>query len=121
VLKFPTDYERENPVTKNDAAVKMIERRIKQAKTSEEQVRLMNEKNQIANASVFDAIRHYQNRKDAQTIAMSQQTGAINAAVTNQFMGYAAGNALMSRQMLHQRTLVYRNPAQPAYGYPGYQ
>jgi hypothetical protein len=36
VLKFPTDYERENPVTKNDSAVKLLERRIKQAKTTEE-------------------------------------------------------------------------------------
>ena len=39
-LKFPTDYERENPVTKNDAYIKMIEYKIQREKNAEEQENL---------------------------------------------------------------------------------
>ena len=36
MLKFPTDYDRENPVTKNDAFIKLLEHRIQTEKNAEE-------------------------------------------------------------------------------------
>lgn len=36
MMKFPTDYDRENPVTKNEAFIKLLEHRIQTEKNAEE-------------------------------------------------------------------------------------
>ena len=65
-MRFPTDYDRENPVTKNEAFFRFLENRIKNAKNKDELYRLNMQKNQIANASVFDAVRNYSNKRETQ-------------------------------------------------------
>lgn len=44
VLKFITDYDRENPITKHEASIKFLEKRIGQAKNDEDKARLEREK-----------------------------------------------------------------------------
>jgi hypothetical protein len=63
-MKFPTDYDRENPVTKNEAFFRFLENRIKNVKNEEERNRLRMQKDQVANASVFDAVRNYSNKRE---------------------------------------------------------
>ncbi|CDW71822.1 phage head-tail family partial [Stylonychia lemnae] len=71
--KFPTDYDRENPVTKNEAFVRLLEHKMLTEKSAEAQDQLQRHKQNIANASLFDAIRNYTNKKEAQIIAMQKQ------------------------------------------------
>ena len=39
-MKFPTDYERENPVTKNEAFLKFLDQRINQEQSEEAKIKL---------------------------------------------------------------------------------
>eukprot|EP00347_Sterkiella_histriomuscorum_P022863 403336874 len=74
MLQFPTDYDRENPVTKNEAFIKLLEHRIQKEKNSVEQDKLLLQKNQLTNASVFDAVRAYSNKREAMKQQMQQHS-----------------------------------------------
>jgi len=39
-LEFPTDYDRENPVTKNEGLVRVMEKKLSMAKTDDEKKQL---------------------------------------------------------------------------------
>jgi hypothetical protein len=70
-VDFATDYDRENPVTKNDGLVRLMEKKLGSANISEEEKqRLMAQMNNVKHASVADAFRSYTLQKDAQSYYM---------------------------------------------------
>ena len=68
---FATDYDRENPVTKNEGLVRLMEKKMSSANISEEEKKkLMAQMNNVRHASVADAFRSYTLQKDAQSYYM---------------------------------------------------
>jgi len=67
-VKFITDYDAENPATKKEGEIRLLElRRPKDKEESEEEKSKWDkQKAMISGASVFDAVRNYNSRRDAQ-------------------------------------------------------
>ena len=63
-----TDYDRENPVTKNEGLVRIMEKKLSMAKTDEEKKAIKEQMQGIKSASVADAFSSY-----------SMQRSVINA------------------------------------------
>ncbi len=60
---FPTDYDRENPVTKNEGIVRIMEKKLSVATNDEERKQLKAQMQGVRNASVADAFSSYTMQK----------------------------------------------------------
>jgi hypothetical protein len=58
-LEFVTDYDRENPVTKNEGLVRVMEKKLSMAKNDEEKQAIKEQMQGIQKASVADAFSSY--------------------------------------------------------------
>lgn len=62
-LSFSSDYDRENPVSKNDGLVRMMEKKLSMAKTDEEKKQLQMQMQGVKSASIADAFSSYSMQK----------------------------------------------------------
>ena len=62
-LSFATDYDRENPVTKNEGLVRIMEKKLSMATNEEEKKQLRMQMMGVKNASVADAFSSYSMQK----------------------------------------------------------
>jgi hypothetical protein len=97
ILQFHTDYDRENPVTKNEGLVRIMEKKLSMATSEEEKKQLQMQMNGVKNASIADAFSSYSMQK---------------SVMYNQMQAMAAPRYMM----------VYQMPGMSGYamGYQGY-
>ena len=62
-LSFPTDYDRENPVTKNEGLVRIMQKKLEMATSDEEKKQLKMQMQGMQQASVADAFSSYSMQK----------------------------------------------------------
>ena len=56
---FPTDYDRENPVTKNEGLLRIMEKKISSASSEEEKLKLRAQMTNVKQATAMDAFKSY--------------------------------------------------------------
>ena len=97
--EFLTDYDRENPVTKKAGTLRLIEERMKKESggelTEDDKKALEVQKNAVTGASMFDAVKTYTDRRQAQNIQMMSYSRVSGTVIQS---GYNPAFAMRNAQ-----------------------
>jgi len=121
---FLTDYDMENPITKNEGMLRKMEKRLASSDISEEERKaLQQQMKSVSQGSVVDAFAQYQQQKSAMYSQMAAMAAPRMVAVQmpmmyggGQVMQYGGGYAAYGMQQYGgyaMQTQAYANP----YGY----
>jgi uncharacterized protein YbaA (DUF1428 family) len=121
---FLTDYDMENPITKNEGMLRKMEKRLASSDISEEERKALQQQiKSVSQGTVVDAFAQYQQQKNAMYSQMAAMAAPRMVAVQmpmmyagGQVMQYGGGYAAYGMQQYGgyaMQTQAYANP----YGY----
>jgi len=95
-LSFSEDYDRENPVTKNDGLVRIMEKKLSMATTEEEKKQLQMQMMGVRQASIADAFSSYSMQKSVMYSQMQVMAVPNYMMMAQPMMGGYGGMAYAS-------------------------
>lgn len=121
-VEFTTDYDRENPVTKNQGLVRYMEKKIAMAESEEEKQALKNQMQGVKQASVADAFTSYSVQRSYMQSQMQAVTmPSYTVAYAMPTMGYSGYGYSPYSGGYYGSYPGYANyGVSPYYGYGGY-